>query len=247
MAFSGRGALRNANQYMIYGNTLSADSMCFAYKIKTGSSMTLNLLVESDGNPGVLESIPMNLKADSNWHYTCFNLRDTLEQYSFTYLAVNTFVITHANVSTFTPYDIMVDTVTLRDSEPVGYEDDSTLLETDQSSTGSCVFPFSYNGKRYSSCALDNNNNPICGLNGNNRLYCQNSSIEGVRRLLPKYELLDNLFQVRHFQTNQTIVLTFRYKSCLSPSLTRVIPSAVSHRFICSIFMYSFIRFLFLL
>lgn len=219
VTFCGRGALRNANQYMIYGNTLAADYMCFAYKIKIGNSMTMNLLVESDGNPGVLESIPMNLNADSNWHYKCLNLRDTLEQHSFMYLAVNTFVVTRANLSTFTPYDILVDTVTLRDSEPMGYEDESTLLDTDHSGTGHCTYP---------SCILDDNNEPICGFNGNNRLYCQNSSIEGVRRLLPKYELLDNLFQVRHSQVNHTIDITFRYKACLSPTLARVIPTAVS-------------------
>ncbi|CAF3595884.1 unnamed protein product [Rotaria sordida] len=227
MAFCGRGALRNSSQNLIYGNTLIADYMCFAYKIVIGGSITINFLIENDGNPPVLENIPMNLRADSRWHYTCINLRDTLEQYSFMYLTVTSFVILQANLSYFAPLTIMIDTVTLRNTLPIGYEDDNMIMSTDQSSIGPCTFPFFYNGKNHSSCVLDDYNLPICGLTSNRRFYCQNSSIEGVRRLYPKYQLLDNSFQANHIPSNSTIDISFRYTACMSPSLVKVLPPAV--------------------
>jgi hypothetical protein len=228
MAFCGRGALRNSSQYLIDGNTLIADYMCFAYKIAIGGSITMNCLIASDGNPPVLENIPMNLRADSLWHYTCIDLRDTLEQYSPVYLTVTSFVFIHVDLSYFVPLSIMIDTVTLRNDLPIGYEDDNTIMSTDQSSQGPCTFPFFYNGKNHSSCVLDNNNMPICGLISNIKIYCQNSSIEGVRRLYPTYQLLDNSFQVNHTAATHTIDISFRYTACMSPSLIRVVPPTVS-------------------
>ena len=228
MAFCGRGALRNSSQYLIYGNSLIADYMCFAYKIAAGGSTIMDFLIESDGNTPVLENIPLNLRTDSRWHYQCINLRDTLEQYSLTYLTVTTIVIVEVSLSSFFPLSIMIDTVTLRNDVPIGYEDDITINSTDQSSTGPCTFPFSYNGKSHSACILDNNNQPICGLNSNKSFFCQNSSIEGIRRLYPKYQLLQNLFQVNHSPATHTIDISFRYTACMSPSLAKVIPPSVS-------------------
>lgn len=234
MAFCGRGALRNSSQNLIYGNTLVADYMCFAYKIATGGSITLNCLIASDGNPPVLENIPINLRTDSLWHYTCLDLSDTLQQYSVTYLTVTSFVFIQVNISYFVPLSIMIDTVTLRSDLPIGYEDDTTIMSTDQSSGGPCTFPFFYNGKNHSSCVLDENNLPICGLTSTSKFYCQNSSIEGVRRLYPKYQLLDNSFQPNHTPANHTIDISFRYTSCMSPSLIKVLPPTVSESYFSS-------------
>ena len=235
MAFCGRGALRNSSLNLISGNTVAADYMCFAYKIATGGSITMNLLVASDGNPPVLESIAMNLIADSLWHYQCINLRDTLEAYSLTYITVTTFIINQVNLNYFVPLSIMIDTVTLRTDFPLGYEDNTAINSTDISDAGPCTFPFFYNGKNHSSCVLDDTNQPICGLTSNTRFYCQNSSIEGVRRLYPKYQLLNNSFHVNHSPANHTIDISFRYTQCMSPSLVQLFPPNVSEGYFSSI------------
>ena len=227
MAFCGQNSLRNSSQYLVFGNTIYADYLCFAYKITRGNSITMNFLIENDGNPPVLENIPMNLKSDSRWHYQCLELRDMLEQYSLTYLTVTTFIIQQINLNSFTPLTVMIDTVSLRNVLPIGYENDLALNWTDRSAIGQCSFPFNYNGKSYSSCVLDENNEPICGINGNRKYYCQNSSIEGVRRLFPKYQLLQNSLLINHLQSNQTIDLSFRYTQCQSPSLIKLRPSNV--------------------
>lgn len=227
MAFCGKDSLRNSSQYLVFGNTFSADYLCFAYKISQGNSITMNFLIENDGNPPILENIPMNFKSDSRWHYQCIELRDMLETYSLTYLTVSTFIIHRINVSSFSPFSVMIDTVSLRNVLPIGYEDDLALNWTDRSSIGQCSFPFNYRGKTYSSCVLDENNDPICGFNGNIKYYCQNSSIEGLRRLFPKYQLLDNSLQINHLQFNQTIDFSFRYTQCQSPSLIKLQPSNV--------------------
>lgn len=231
MSFCGKNSLRNSSQYLVFGNTISADYLCFAYKITQGNSITMNFFIENDGNPPVLENIPMNLKSDSQWHYQCLDLRNMLENYSPTYLTVTTFIIQRINVSSFSPFTVMIDTVSLRNNLPIGYEDDLVLNYTDRSAIGQCSFPFSYQGKSYSSCVLDENNDPICGLNGNIKYYCQNSSIEGLRRLFPKYQLLDNSLQINHLQSNQTIHFSFRYTQCQSPSLIKLKPTIVCLNF----------------
>lgn len=228
MAFCGRGALRNSSQYLVRSNTLVANYMCFAYKLATGVSITLNFLIENDGNTPVLENIPMTLQADSKWHYKCFDIETMLIQYSLTYLTVTTSIIMEVTINSFAPSTVMIDTVTLRNAEPIGYEDDTILPWTEKSTSGPCVFPFVYNGKSYSTCALDENNQPICGLNGNQQFLCHNSSIEGVRRLFPKYQLLQSSLQINHDANNHTIGVSFRYASCMSPSLIKVLPATVS-------------------
>ena len=228
MAFCGRGALRNSSQSLIHGNQIFADYMCFAYKIATGSSITMNFVLENDGFPPVLETIAMNLRADSLWHYKCLNLRNTLEQHSLMYIVVHTFIIINATLSPFSPPSVMIDTVTLRNALPIGYEDTHVIMSTDKSDIGPCIFPFFYNGKNQSSCVLDNNKLPICGVIANRSIYCQNSSIEGVRRLYPKYQLFNNSFEVKHIAANRTIDINFRYTACMAPSLVNVLPPGVS-------------------
>ncbi|CAF4003686.1 unnamed protein product, partial [Rotaria magnacalcarata] len=224
MAFCGCGALKDSSQYLVTGNNQVAAYMCLAYKVVTGGSLTLNFLVVSDSNPPVLETIPQTITADSLWHYNCIDLLDMLVQYDPMYMAVTTFTILQVNISYFTPLTIMIDTVTLRTDQPIGYEDSNILTETDISGLGPCTFPFNYNGQNYFSCVLDDQNQPICGLTNNTRLYCQNSSIEGVRRLFPKYQMLRSSFQVTHVPAQQTIDISFRYAACMSPSLISVVP-----------------------
>ncbi|CAF4831934.1 unnamed protein product, partial [Rotaria socialis] len=93
MAFCGCGALKDSSQYLVTGNNQVAAYMCFAYKVVTGGSLTLNFLVESDGNPPVLETIQQTITADSLWHYNCIDLLDMLEQYNPMYMAVTTLTI----------------------------------------------------------------------------------------------------------------------------------------------------------
>ncbi|CAM4838515.1 unnamed protein product [Rotaria magnacalcarata] len=224
-AFCGRSALTSSRQCLVCENTFIADYFCFAYKITTGNLIFLNYLVQSDDNQPVFERISLNINSDSRWHYKCINLRDTLESYSFTYLSVTSFLIIQVKLDNVVPPMIMIDTVTLRTSLPTGYEEDSIILSTDQSSSGVCSFPFFYNNQNHSSCILDADAMPICGLTSNVTYYCQNSSIEGVRRLYPKYQLLYNSFSITFLMSNRTIDISFRYTSCMSPSLIEVLPS----------------------
>ncbi|CAF3773837.1 unnamed protein product [Rotaria sp. Silwood1] len=227
MAFCGRRALTNSNEYLVNGNTLTAEYMCFAYKITTTDPIFMNFQVQSDEDPPVIEHILLTLRNDSRWHYKCINLREMLEQYSMAYLTVTSFLISRVYLDYYVPSSVMIDTVTLRDSLPVGYEEDNMIMSTDQSSTGLCRFPFVYNGQNRSSCILDEDYMPICGLTPNTKFYCQNSSIEGVRRLFPKYQLLDNSFQITLSAMSHTIDISFRYTACMSPSLIEVLPPTV--------------------
>ncbi|CAF3272452.1 unnamed protein product [Rotaria sp. Silwood2] len=227
MAFCGRRALTNSNEYLVNGNTLNAEYMCFAYKITTRNPIFMNFQVQIDEDPPVIEHILLTLRNDSRWHYKCINLRDMLEEYSTMYMIADLFLISRAYLDYYVPSSVMIDTVTLRDSLPIGYEEDNMIMSTDQSSTGLCRFPFFYNGQNHSSCILDEDNMPICGLTPNTKFYCQNSSIEGVRRLFPKYQLLDNSFHIAHSTMNHTIDIFFRYTACMSPSLIEVLPPTV--------------------
>ena len=205
--------------------------MCFAYKIPTGISISMNFDVQSDGNPAVSESILLTLRADERWHYKCIDLSYMLEQHSPSYATVISFVINRVYLNSFTPAGVMIDTVTLRTLLPIGYEEIEIIDATDKSSTGPCTFPFSYNGKNYSTCILDEAKMPICGSTLNQKIYCQNSSIEGVRRLFPNYQFLANSLSVTHLPIARTIDIVFRYTACMTPSLIEILPSNVSYRF----------------
>lgn len=230
VAFCGRGSMKTSTQQLVFGNSLYADFMCFAYKVAVGNLPTLNLLMENDGNPPVMENIPINLQVDGRWHYLCFNLRDTLEQFNPLYMAVTTFIVREATMSQFTSRSVMIDAVSLRSNMPIGYEDEATILETDRSNVGRCRFPFTYQGKSYSTCILDNNKIPFCGINGSVKYTCQNSSIEGVRRLFPTRKLLPNSLQINHAQSQRSIDAIFSYTECMSPTLIKILPSTVRRR-----------------
>ncbi|CAF3962866.1 unnamed protein product [Rotaria sp. Silwood2] len=229
MAFCGRGAL--TSDYLVIGNMQPAEYMCFAYKIPPNSAtIIMDFNVQSDGDSSIntYEYIRMQLNQDGHWHYTCINLLNTLQQHSVTYLTIDTFLIMSVYLNSY-PFGTRFDTVTLRTSLPNGYEDQDTVTTTDQSSSGQCIFPFVYNGQTYFTCTLDENNMPICGSISNTTFYCQNSSIEGVRRLYPKYQLLYNSLSVTHSIENKTIDISFRYTSCTSPTLIEPLPSTIAN------------------
>ncbi|CAF1212069.1 unnamed protein product [Rotaria sordida] len=229
MAFCGRDALTNG--YLVTWNMQPADYMCFAYKIPpSGGTVIMRFYVQSDGDSSTntYEYITMQLNQDGHWHYTCIHLLNTLQQHSVTYLTIYTFLIMHVYPYSY-PFGSMFDTVTLRTSVPNGYEDQDTVTTTDQSSSGQCTFPFVYNGQTYFTCTLDENNMPICGSISNTTFYCQNSSIDGVRRLYPKYQLLYNSLNVIHSSANKMIDISFRYTSCASPTLIEPLPPTIAN------------------
>ncbi|CAF3361993.1 unnamed protein product [Rotaria sp. Silwood1] len=229
MAFCGRDALTSG--YLVIGNMRPADYMCFAYKIPpSGGTVIMRFYVQSDGDSSTntYENITMQLNQDGHWHYTCIDLLNTLQQHSVTYLTIDTFLIMNVYLNSY-PFGSMFDTVTLRTSVPNGYEDQDTVTTTDQSSSGQCTFPFVYNGQTYFTCTLDENNMPICGSISNTTFYCQNSSIEGVRRLYPKYQLLYNSLNVTHSSVNKMINISFRYTSCASPTLIEPLPPTIAN------------------
>lgn len=231
MAFCGRSALTDLSQPLVIGNPLEVEYMCFAYKIPTGSPIVMDFDLQNDGNPPITEHIPLTLRTDGRWHYKCIALRDMLEDHSLSYLTVTSFVINRVSLSSSPPAGGMIDTVTLRSSLPIGYEESEIIYLADQSSTGPCTFPFTYNGRNYSTCILDEAKLPICGSTLNQKIYCQNSSIEGVRRLYPNYQFLSNSLSVTHLPTNRMIDIVFRYTACMSPSLVEILPPGVSYRF----------------
>jgi hypothetical protein len=243
MAFCGHSST-TAGPYsevlLVNGNTQTADYMCFAYK-SHAIAIIMVFQVESNDDPNSITSeyISISLIADTRWHYKCITLRDTLGTSSSTYLTVATFIITNVYVygPQYTTYSILLDTVTLRTAMPMGYEDAYAISMTDQSSSNQCTFPFLYNGLNYYTCTLNDNKLPICGSTSNQTYYCQSSSIEGVRRLYPKYQLLNNLISITHTAINHTIDISFRYTACNLPTLIKSLPSTVSHLFhqICNI------------
>ncbi|CAF3294041.1 unnamed protein product [Rotaria sp. Silwood2] len=151
MAFCGRGAVRNSTVHIVYGNTQAADYMCFAYKINTGSSMTMIFQAQGDYNSPTIESRLMNLIADSRWHYTCINVLDELQQSNPSYLAVTTVVLMQVDLNYFVPSSIMIDTVTLRNDLPIGYEDVGTVISISNASKAlSGYYSIMFDGQVYS-------------------------------------------------------------------------------------------------
>jgi hypothetical protein len=137
-------------------------------------------------------------------------------------------VITNAWLSNYVKNGIYLDAVTIRSALPLGYES-TTMYPVDQSANGSCVFPFTYNSKTYQACTLDNNGIPVCaGANG--AVYqCAQSSIEGVRRVYPKHQLVYNTLSVAYVPSSSQITTTFRYTDCQTP--TQFVPWPASVRF----------------
>jgi hypothetical protein len=122
---------------------------------------------------------------------------------------------------------IRVDTISLRLSLPLGYENEGSVTSRDFM-TSSCQFPFTYNGVQYHRCARDPNDLPICQIATNQFALCQSSSIEGVRRLFPRFQLAYNQLTVQHSIDNQTIDVVYQYTNCDTGTLIRVLPASVS-------------------
>lgn len=232
IAFCGRNAITNG--LLVTSNTLPADYMCFAYKISLNTfAATMIFEVQSDGDSSThtYEYIGIQLNQDGRWHYTCINLLDMLQQHSVAYWSIGTFLIMSVRLQNYQS-GTMFDTVTLRTSLPNGYEDQNVVYTTDQTSSGQCIFPFVYNDRTYFTCTLNENNMPICGSGLNTTFYCQNSSIEGVRRLYPKYQVLYNSLSITHSTANKMVDISFRYTSCETPTLIETLPPGVSHLFV---------------
>ena len=213
---------------LVQGNTATADFMCFAYKFRSSGNITMNFLVESDEDPSAIseEQIDIPVISNDRWHYKCIDLRRILEEKNTLYVTVSTFLIINVTITSI-PGGAYIDTVTLRNSYPLQYEDEDTINLLDQPATGSCVFPFSYNGQQHYKCTLDNGNVPIC-LSSNVVHYCQSSSIEGVRRLYPKHRLMNDQLSVAYSSANRIIDISFRYTNCQSAALIKPLPPNVS-------------------
>ena len=211
----------------------SAAYICFAYKLPQGkSNITMYFKVESDRDfdSSITEtlSIPRSLISDNYWHYTCIALRDTIEEY-FPYFSYANYLIVENVFLDSDSQGVMFDTVTLRKTIPDGYENEAKIMSSDQSASNACTFPFKYNGESYSRCIIiDEGNLPVCLSSTNQIYYCQSSSIEGVRRFYPKYQLFYNSLQIRHTPLNRTIDISFQYTTCRSPTLIKALPAIVS-------------------
>jgi len=226
-AFCGKCSL--VGNTLVSSNTRGADYLCFAYRLLNSyvTEIALSIQLNGDTKTTYWPSITFTPVADKLWHYTCLNVRSILNAQSSTYSSASSMVITGAWLNRNVLQGIMIDTVTVRTSLPIGYEDRS-LYPIDQASNSSaCVFPFYYNGQSYTSCTLDINNLPICADASNQTYSCQSVSIEGVRRLYPKRQLVYNTLQVNHNRNTSTIDVTFRYSDCSTPTLISILPSTV--------------------
>lgn len=240
MAFCGRRAITvtNVEKILVTDNLdETVQHMCFAYKLSEGKSdITMYFRVESDRDfDSVITeiiSIPLSLTSDNNWHYKCIELRPTIEQY-FSSFSFATYLIVQDVFLDSDSQGAMFDTVTLRTARPNGYEDENQVSSRDQSATNACTFPFTYNEQSYSRCVLNDENLPICRSSTNQTYYCHSSSIEGVRRFYPKYQLLYNSLQIRHTPSNRTISIFFQYTTCRPPALINALPAIVGDSFSC--------------
>ncbi|CAM2722167.1 unnamed protein product [Rotaria socialis] len=227
-AFCGQCSL--IGNTLVSENTHSANYLCFAYRIFNSyvSEIGLHVQINGDTIATYSTSISFSPIADKLWHYTCVDVRAALNAQSSVYSTASSIVITGAWLNRNIRQGIMVDTVTVRSSLPIGYEDRSLYPIDGASNSSSCTFPFYYNGQPYSACTLDNNNLPICGNALNQTFLCQSSSIEGVRRLYPKRQLVYNTLQVAYNPMNFTVNISFRYSDCSSPSSISTLPAASS-------------------
>jgi hypothetical protein len=213
---------------IISSNTASGNYLCFAYRILNNYVTSLNFGIQINGGTTSTSwpSIPFSPQADQLWHYTCINVYAALLAQASIGSTVSSIVITNAWLTNDIKNGIYLDAVTIRTALPVGYEA-TTTYPVDQSANGSCVFPFNYNGKTYQACTLDSNNLPICADSNNNVYQCAMSSIEGVRRLYPKHQLVHNTLSVAYVPARSQITTTFRYSDCDTPTQFVPWPSSV--------------------
>ena len=211
-AFCGQCA-SNGNT-LATGNTQVGHIICFAYRLTNHYVISIGFGVHINGEPwGIWSEIPFAAKADQLWHYTCIDVQTTLISQSIIHPTASALIIGYAWLNNNVKKGIFIDAVTIRSSFPIGYED-ANSYPVDQSANSSCVFPFNYNGQSYSACTLDNNSLPICADNLNRTVQCRSSSIEGVRRLYPKHQLVYNTLQVTYSPPTPTITVAFRYSDC---------------------------------
>jgi hypothetical protein len=222
------GQCSQTGNQLVSSNTQSGNYLCFAYKLLSKYTITLDLTVQINGVTTTIyyPSISLTLTADTLWHYTCINVFNQLITQQSIPSTSSSIVILYASLNPDFFNDIMVDTITIRTSLPIGYEAQNLYPIDEPSPPYSCVFPFYYNGQQYSACTLDNNSMPICVDSQNQTHECQSSSIEGVRRLYPKHQLVYDTLNVSYSPSTQTIDVSFRYSDCVSPAL--IVPSPVS-------------------
>ena len=225
------GQCSSNDNTLVSSNTRPGDYLCFAYRLLNSYvvSIGVNAQVNGDTTTTISTSISFSPQADRLWHYTCVNVRAQLVAQSSISSSASSLIITKAWLNNNIRKGIFVDSVTLRISLPVGYEDVTTYPVDQPASPSSCTFPFTYNGNSYQACTLDNNSLPICvNMNTNVTYSCQVSSIEGVRRLYPKHQLVYNTLAVAYTTSPQRVTATFRYSDCVNPALIVPYPSAVN-------------------
>lgn len=229
-AFCGRNAFSHSVAVNLFlDNTESAKFICFAYKIPINSRLSLEYEVQGDDEFYLSQRFQYDLKliADAHWHYECFDLFEITIELEFTFSNIENFVVTFLQIKNI-PDGGSIDTFTLRTSLPAGYEETREISSMDKSNVDSCSFPFVYQGQTYHKCTLDENGLPICVSASNKINYCSSSSIEGVRRIYPKYKFQTSTLSIQHIKSTRTIDVSFRYTDCNPPTLIKVLPRTVS-------------------
>ncbi|CAF3431137.1 unnamed protein product [Rotaria sp. Silwood1] len=214
---------------LINGNTRSGNYLCFAYRLLNNyvTSIMTSVQIIGDTIQTIWQEIPFTTIADHNWHYTCIDIRTKLISQSAIASSVSSIIITYAALSRNINRGIIIDTVSIRTVLPYGYDNISSYSNI-QSLNSSCIFPFYYNGKSYSTCILNENDIPICADSFNQTYSCFSSAMEGVRRLYPKQQLVYNTLKVQYTPANSTIDVSFRYSDCTNPSLLNAIITRIT-------------------
>lgn len=211
------------------GSDLSATYLCFAYR--ASNDELANIKFDGSIDDDTLDVFPItiriDLRRDNRWHYQCIHIRERLETFSFEFFLVNSFTIRQIQTIGLS-YTTRFDTITLRTNLPFGYEDQYRIASMDQGRERDCTFPFEYDGTYYGACINDMNNVPFCRNSMNQTRVCVSSSIEGLRRMQPKYKLKDVSLDITHSPQNQTVEISFIYPNCQEAKLLRIYPSKVS-------------------
>jgi len=217
---------------LVSSNSRVGNYLCFAYRILNNYVISISLGIQINGitTTTLWPSISFSPQADQVWHYTCIDIYGTLLSQSSIASTDSSLVITNAWLNNDIKNGIYIDVVSIRGALPNGYEV-TTTYPIDQSINSSCVFPFYYNGNSYTACTLDNNNIPICADNNNVTYQCKSSSIEGVRRLYPKHQLVYNTLAVTYTPGSTQFTTSFRYSDCGHPTLFIPSPSSVNMLF----------------